>query len=181
MQGQTNKPLLQARLQRRLRHQSTDAERALWQHLRGRQLDGCKFRRQHPFGDYILDFACLERKLVIELDGGQHADATAAAKDERRTAFLKAAGFVVLRYWNHQVFGELDAVLDDVWRALRLRLRDSAQPIPPCPPLEGEGSNAESCRALSPPLLGEGWVGMVFSHHAAINSPGSVFAKADPA
>jgi very-short-patch-repair endonuclease len=133
MRGQTNKGILEPKLQRRLRNNATDAERALWQRLRARQLGGCKFRRQHPFGDYILDFVCLERKLVIELDGSQHAEET--IKDAARTAFLEFAGFVVLRFWNNQVFEEMDGVMEAIWQALTAR----HTPSPPNPPLEGEG------------------------------------------
>ena len=81
--GQANKKILSNRLQRRLRNEMTDAEKALWKVLRSRQVSGFKFRRQHPFGDYILDFVCLERKLVIEVDGGQHGERT--KYDEIRT------------------------------------------------------------------------------------------------
>ena len=127
MKGQTNPVVLRTKLQRRLRNASTDAEHALWQRLRLRQLDGCKFRRQHPFGDYIIDFVCLERKLVVELDGSQHAESTTA--DARRTACLEHAGFTVLRFWNHQVFDEMDGVLEVIWQALKAR----ANPSPPLP------------------------------------------------
>ena len=72
MQGQTNKNILTNNLQRKLRLKMTDAERALWQALRYQQMSGVKFRRQHPFADFILDFVCLEKMLVIEVDGGQH-------------------------------------------------------------------------------------------------------------
>ncbi len=133
MEGQTNRKIIEGGLQRELRNNSTDAERALWQKLRGRQLDGMKFRRQHPFGDYILDFACLETKLAIELDGGQHAEAV--AYDNERTRTLEKSGFVVLRFWNNEVFENMDGVLDVIWRTLRER----ANPSPPNPPLEGEG------------------------------------------
>jgi very-short-patch-repair endonuclease len=128
MQGQTNHSILRPNLQRRLRNAPTDAERALWQRLRGRQLCGCKFRRQHPFGDYILDFVCLERKLVIELDGGQHADSIAT--DEVRSEFLEHAGFMVLRFWNNHVFSEMDSVLECIWSALA---RDTPSPPQPSP------------------------------------------------
>ena len=134
MQGQTNRSILRARLQRRLRTAPTDAEHALWQRLRGRQLCGCKFRRQHPFGDYIVDFVCLERKLVIELDGGQHVDSMAA--DATRSAFLEDAGFAVLRFWNNQVFGEMDGVLESIWNALLARsdvCRRTPSPPQPSP------------------------------------------------
>ena len=134
MQGQTNKQILREHRPRSLRNSATDAERALWVRLRGRQLERCKFRRQHPFGDYILDFACLERRVVVELDGSQHFDAT--AYDEARTQFLQAAGFVVLRFWNNEVFGDIDGVLEVIRRELAGRVRT---PSPPNPPLEGEG------------------------------------------
>ena len=133
MKGQTNPRIREAGLQKRLRNEPTDAERALWQRLKGRQIEGCKFRRQHPYGNYILDFACLERSLVIELDGGQHADAV--ARDATRTRFLEMAGLSVLRFWNHEVLCQLDDVLAVIHRELTAR----ANPSPPNPPLEGEG------------------------------------------
>ena len=127
MQGHTNRKILRGKLQRKLRNNPTDAEALLWRQLRGRQLEGCKFRRQHPFLDFILDFACLERKLVVELDGGQHADA--ATYDARRTASLENAGFTVLRFWNNDVFENTDGVLEVILEALRAR----ATPSPPKP------------------------------------------------
>jgi len=93
--GQTNKKIASNQLQRKLRTEMTDAEKALWRVLQGRQVSGLKFRRQHSFGDYILDFVCLENKLVIEVDGGQHGQQ--AEYDENRTQKLQAAGFRVLR------------------------------------------------------------------------------------
>ena len=128
MKGQTNSSILRSKLQRRLRNTSTDAERALWQRLRLRQLDDCKFRRQHPFGDYILDFACLERMLIVEPDGSQHADATKA--DAERTMLLERAGFRVLRFWNNQVFEDRDGVLAAILQALETR---ATTPSPPRP------------------------------------------------
>ncbi len=122
MKGQTNTFIRKSGLQRILRNNSTNAERVLWQKLRGRQLDGCKFRRQHPYGDYVLDFVCLDRKLVVELDGGQHLEMR--DEDQRRTAALEQAGFVVLRFWNDQVFRQMDDVLEVIWRALRARVPD---------------------------------------------------------
>ena len=133
MKGQTSQKILRPKLQRQLRNSATDSERALWQRLKGRQLDGCKFRRQHPYGDFILDFVCLDRMLVVELDGSQHAETVEC--DTRRTRALEAAGFVVLRFWNNQVFGEIDGVLEVIHRHLVAR----AAPSPPSPPLEGEG------------------------------------------
>jgi very-short-patch-repair endonuclease len=94
---------------RDLRRNPTEAERTLWRHLRQRHVAGRKFRRQHPIGRYVLDFVCLETKLVIELDGGQHADRE--AEDRGRTAWLEARGFRVLRFWNTEVFENLEGVL----------------------------------------------------------------------
>jgi very-short-patch-repair endonuclease len=134
MQGQTNKQIVSEHRQRSLRNDATDAERALWQRLKGRQLEGCKFRRQHPFGDYIVDFVCLERCIVVELDGSQHFETT--AYDEARSEFLRTAGFVVLRFWNNEVFGEIGGVLEVIRREL---IGTGRTPSPPNPPLEGEG------------------------------------------
>jgi very-short-patch-repair endonuclease len=101
---------------RKLRAEATDAERRLWYHLRNRQFAGCKFRRQFAIGNYVVDFACLERNLIIELDGGQHADRV--SEDERRTRFLEGNGFAVLRFWNDEVLKETDAVLSAISSAL---------------------------------------------------------------
>jgi very-short-patch-repair endonuclease len=94
---------------RTLRRDSTDAERLLWRGLRNRTFAMHKFRRQHPIGHYFVDFVCVELALIIELDGGQHAERVAA--DEVRTAFLEARGFRVLRFWNNDVLGNLGGVL----------------------------------------------------------------------
>jgi len=133
LEGQTNRRILDGKLQRDLRNASTDAERALWQRIRGKQVDNAKFRRQHPFGNYIIDFACLERKVAIELDGGQHAEAV--DYDKQRTRNLEKTGFIVLRFWNNEVFENMDGVLEVIWQTLR----EKANPSPPNPPLEGEG------------------------------------------
>jgi very-short-patch-repair endonuclease len=98
---------------RQLRYDMTDAEQLLWRHLRLRQLLGLKFRRQHPVGSYILDFACLSIKLAIELDGGQHADAS--VQDAKRSLILQQNGWQVLRFWNHQVLESLDDVLASIF------------------------------------------------------------------
>ena len=107
----------------------TDAERRLWQRLRGNQL-GVKFRRQHPFENYILDFVCLPLALIVEVDGGQHTEQ--AEYDSKRTALLEAAGFRVQRFWNNQVLNELDAVVEVI------RATIETHPHPNLPP-EGEG------------------------------------------
>ena len=100
---------------RQLRANPTDAERALWSILRKGQIPGHRFRRQAPIGPYIVDFVCFENKLVIEVDGGQHAEQ--ADYDDARTAWLESQGFRVLRFWNNQVLQEMDAVREAVWLA----------------------------------------------------------------
>ncbi len=127
--GQTNQKIRSNNLQRALRREMTDAEQALWGILRGRQVAGLKFRRQHPFGDYILDFVCLENRLIIEVDGGQHAEQV--EYDRVRTERLQAAGFIVLRFWNNEVLQELDAVNERIWLTARELLPPS--PLRPSP------------------------------------------------
>jgi len=124
VRGQDNDWLRQNRIPQELRNAATDAERYLWQFLRGKQL-GVKFRRQHPFSDYVLDFVSIEARLVVELDGGQHSEA--AAKDAERDRQLAAAGFRVLRFWNNQVFRETGAVVEMIMSAL------AEAPSPPQP------------------------------------------------
>ena len=116
MQGQTNKIIQTKKLQRTLRKNMTDAEIKLWSALRYGQMNGHKFRRQHPFENYVLDFVCLERKLVVEVDGSQHMDAI--IKDAERTKVLKQAGFRVMRFWNNEVMNEFEGVKDIIFRAL---------------------------------------------------------------
>jgi very-short-patch-repair endonuclease len=101
---------------KQLRRDSTDAERLLWRHLRRYQIDGHKFRRQQPIGIYIVDFVCFKNKLVIELDGGQHAEQV--NNDNTRTVGLESQGFRVLRFWNNQVLTEVEAVKAAIWEAL---------------------------------------------------------------
>ncbi len=93
----------------------TDAERRLWWTLRSRQLQDHKFRRQHPVGNYILDFACVEHRLVVEADGGQHAD---NSYDERRTIWLESKGWRVLRFWNNDILTNRDGVAQAIFLAL---------------------------------------------------------------
>jgi very-short-patch-repair endonuclease len=99
-----------------LRKRSTEAERLLWTHLRSRQLEGQKFRRQAPVGPYVVDFLCPETRFVIELDGGQHADQR--EKDEERSPRLAGWGFSVLRFWNNDVLGNTEGVLEAIRAAL---------------------------------------------------------------
>lgn len=103
---------------RALRQSATSAEQLLWRHLCNRQLAGAKFRRQHPLGPYILDFVCLEHGLVIEVDGGQHAQAAQQAHDQQRTAWLQQQGLRVLRFWNHEVVQQTNEVLAQLLQAL---------------------------------------------------------------
>jgi very-short-patch-repair endonuclease len=135
MQGQTKNKILNGQLQRTLRKNMTDAERRLWQALRNGQM-GCKFRRQHLYESYFLDFVCLEQKLVIEVNGGQHAETV--GYDTNRTTVLQRAGFRVLRFWNNEVLTELEAVKEQIWNTLQT---SKLQTHPhPSPPLEGEGA-----------------------------------------
>ncbi len=93
----------------------TDAERRLWSVLRGRRLNDWKFRRQHPLGPYILDFACLERFLAVEADGGQHSNADA---DRIRTASLESRGWRLLRFWNNDILANTEGVVGVMLRSL---------------------------------------------------------------
>ena len=102
---------------RKLRRNQTDAEERLWQRLRNRQLFGFKFRRQHRVDRPIADFLCEEARLIVELDGGQHATSTT---DEIRTAVLNDAGYHVIRFWNHDVLANTDGVLEVIAETLRI-------------------------------------------------------------
>lgn len=137
MEGQTSDSILDRKLQRQLRNNPTDAEARLWRHLRNRNVSGAKFRRQHPFENYILDFVCFDPKIVIELDGGQHG--SSVLYDQRRTAVLEKSGYVVLRFWNDEVLERTVAVMDVIWStvvakqahphpALPLKGRDKSEP-----------------------------------------------------
>jgi very-short-patch-repair endonuclease len=99
-----------------LRKSSTDAELRLWRLLRARQILPHKFRRQHPLGAYIVDFVCIEKMLIIEVDGGQHMDE--AEYDARRTAVLEQAGYRIIRFWDNDVLLRPQSVLESIYAAL---------------------------------------------------------------
>jgi very-short-patch-repair endonuclease len=101
---------------RTLRTTMTDAERRLWSVLRSRRLQGYKFRRQRPIGPFIVDFACIEHRLVVEADGGQHLEND---YDARRTAWLEARGWRVLRFWNNDILANTEGVQEAVLMVLR--------------------------------------------------------------
>jgi very-short-patch-repair endonuclease len=117
---------------RALRKNLTDAERLLWSKLRNRRFAGVKFRRQVPLGPFIADFACFERRLILELDGGQHAQQQ--EYDAARTRWLEQNGFRVVRFWNHELFEDGDAVEELIWRRLQeVPESDPGQPLTPDP------------------------------------------------
>ncbi len=106
-------------LARNLRKNQTDTEQILWSHLRNRQVADCKFRRQYPIGAYIVDFVCLSKNFIIELDGSQHLDAK--NHDAARTKFLNDKGFKVIRFWNNDVLENTEAVLEKIYNVLMER------------------------------------------------------------
>ena len=143
---------------RRLRRNSTDAEQRLWRLLRSRRFNGFKIRRQHILGVFIVDFVCLEKKIVIELDGGQHA--TAVEADAMRTRYVQARGFRVIRFWNNEVLENMGGVWEAIAKELKIPLTPTLSP-------KGRGGRAPLTPTLSPkgrvgrrslplPLAGEG-------------------------
>ena len=122
---------------RQLRRNLTEAEHVLWRHLRLRQLDGHKFRRQQPIGPYIVDFICLETRLIVELDGGQHSNQTAS--DAERSAWLETQGFRVMRFWNHEVLQNIEAVKESIREAF----------LPPHPNLPPQGGKEKKLQGLT--------------------------------
>ena len=110
----------------RLRRERTDVENAIWQATRNRQCDGFKFRCQATIGAFVVDFLCVEARLIVELDGGQHNEAT----DSSRTRFLEARGYRVLRFWNGDVVENRDGVLEAIRLALAARMAERTSPSP---------------------------------------------------
>jgi len=139
---------------RRLRKTATNSENLIWQLLRKNQMLGYGFRRQHPLGNYILDFYCHQAKLVVELDGGQHDDPKQRAHDEKRTDYLATQGLTVLRFWNNEVLGNTEGVAQTIFDWLQenvlpslfggggASMRTAPSTPSPTPPPEGEGLKA---------------------------------------
>lgn len=142
------------KIARSLRKNQTDADRLLWSRLRAERLQGVKFRRQHPVGPYFADFCSMDKKLVVELDGGQHAERE--VEDAVRTTYLQKLGYRVLRVWNHDVFEQMEAVLEAIHNALL----DSPSPHPS--PSKGEGDR----KGLPSLSLSPGREGRVRENHS---------------
>ncbi len=139
-----------------LRKRTTDAEKIIWSVLRRSQMGGYKFRRQYSIGSYVADFACLEKQLIIELDGGQHSEQQ--SYDQKRDTFLREAGFTVLRFWNNEVIDNLDGVIEVIWQTLQAPLLSSPRkrvegtiPSPAYPRKQGE----ETTPSLPPACGGD--------------------------
>ncbi len=118
-----------------LRKRSTDAEKLLWKYLRLEQLEGLKFRRQQPIDNYIVDFVCFEKRIIIEVDGGQHS--VEKEKDRERDNYLKKQGFEVLRFWNNEALTNIEGVLE------MIRGNCLKSPLPLTPSRKGRGNKRE--------------------------------------
>ena len=150
-------PAHQTDFARSLRALATESETALWGRLRSRQLEDAKFRRQVALGPYVADLVCIESRLVVECDGGQHAD---SACDAVRDAWMRGQGWKVLRFWNHEVLQNMEGVLLVIAEALKMRQRRHS-PSPQPSPLKGEGAAplvATAGGITPPPFQGEGGV-----------------------
>ena len=99
----------------RRRENTTEAEKLMWYYLKNKQMNNCRFRRQCPMGNYIVDFVCMEKKLIIELDGSQHNEEKAIKYDEERTEYLNSLGYKVLRFWDNDVFKNMKDVLETIY------------------------------------------------------------------
>jgi very-short-patch-repair endonuclease len=118
------------RIARKLRNQMTDAEKVVWYFLRSKQVGGLKFRRQEPIGSYIVDFVCFEVKLIIEVDGGQHAKEV-LQRDMARDRWLRLQGFTVLRFWNNEALQNKEGVFEEI--------KKFCNPPSPSPSHQGRG------------------------------------------
>jgi very-short-patch-repair endonuclease len=117
-----------AGIAKRLRRNQTDAERVLWFRLRDRRLRGLKFKRQVPIDRYVVDFCCADARLIIELDGGQHA--TRILEDANRTEILAAMGYLILRFWNNDVLQNIEGVLEEILNTLEQQRSEPPHPDP---------------------------------------------------
>ncbi len=129
MMRQTRIEPLSLKRARSLRSKMTDAERKLWHSLRGRQMGGFRFRRQHVLGCYIVDFICLEARLIVEVDGSQHIERK--EYDLQRSAWLVEQGFRILRFWDNEVLLALDGVLNQIAQALDMPAPNPHPGLPP--------------------------------------------------
>lgn len=129
-----------------LRSSENNVEDLLWHYLQNKQLDGHKFRRQQAFGQYIVDFACMEKKLIVELDGQQHGEKKAVEHDQKRMEFLKSDGFRVLRFWNNDVMENIDGVLEALLFALRSEDPSPKSKISTLP--QGEGKKVREPKLM---------------------------------
>jgi very-short-patch-repair endonuclease len=120
---------------RELRKKATDAEKKLWQALRRKTINGLRFRRQFPLGPFFPDFLCLPARLVVEVDGDTHASDEQRAYDKERTRWMVSQNFRVLRFWNIEVYENVDGVVEQIERAVR-----EATTPPPAPSRKGRGS-----------------------------------------
>ena len=128
---------------KQLRRNLTDAEVVLWQHLRRDSISGLRFRRQHPIGPYVADFACLPVKLVVEVDGATHGSDAQVAYDERRRQFMARYGWHSVRVTNFDAYDNLDAALQMIWRAVEERRPPSTASRSPSPAEAGEDKSGE--------------------------------------
>ena len=126
---------------RKLRRNATEHERILWSQLRKGRLESFRFRRQHPLGRFVVDFVCLERRLVIEVDGDQHGYPGQEEDDRSRTKWLEERGYRVVRFWNSDIRRQLDNVLETILGELNARFIRHPHPGPP--PSKGEGGTKE--------------------------------------
>ena len=123
-----------------LRKQSTDTEQLVWKYLRAKWLNGLKFKRQRLIGNYIVDFVCFERKIIIELDGGQHAQPDQMLKDNERDQWFERQGYEVLRFWDNEVLRNTRGVLEVIWKKCLNR-----PPLNPLPSREGKSLGHTAC------------------------------------
>jgi very-short-patch-repair endonuclease len=130
-----------------MRSEMTDAEAALWKQLRAHRLKGLSFRRQAPMGSFIVDFVCHEHRLIIELDGGQHANERQARNDRMRQTWLNAKGYRILRFWNSDVLRHRQSVLATITETIAQSAPPSRSAKPTDLPLKGGG---EASRGISP-------------------------------